>query len=57
MLKLYYASQTRAGRPRWLLEEVGAPYELVRLDMSKGDQKKPEYLKLNPNGTVPTCPT
>ncbi len=53
MLKLYYASQTRAGRPRWLLEEIGAPYELVRLELPKGDQKKPEYLKINPNGTVP----
>jgi len=54
MLKLYYAPQTRAIRPRWLLEEIGTPYELVRLDLSVGDQKKPEYLKLNPNGTVPT---
>jgi glutathione S-transferase len=54
MLRLYYAPQTRAIRPRWLLEEIGAPYELVRLDLSAGDQKKPEYLKLNPNGTVPT---
>ena len=53
MLKLFYASQTRAGRPRWLLEEIGAPYELARLDLSKGDHKKPEYLKINPNGTVP----
>jgi glutathione S-transferase len=54
MLKLYYAPQTRAGRPRWMLEEIGAPYELARLDMAKGDHKKPEYLKLNPNGAVPT---
>jgi len=53
MLKLYYATQTRAGRPRWLLEEIGAPYELVRLDLTKGDQKKPDYLKINPTGTVP----
>ena len=53
MLKLYYATQTRAGRPRWLLEEIGAPYELVRLDLAKGDQKKPDYLKINPTGTVP----
>jgi glutathione S-transferase len=53
MLKLYYAAQTRAGRPRWLLEEIGAPYELVRLDFQKGEQKSPEYLKVNPNGAVP----
>src|SRR5262249_40855258 len=30
-MKLYYSSQTRAVRPRWLLEEIGAPYEIVRL--------------------------
>jgi glutathione S-transferase len=53
-LKLYYAAQTRAGRARWMLEEIGEPYELVRLDLWAGDQKKPEYLALNPNGTVPT---
>ena len=54
MLKLYYSAQTRAARPRWLLEEIGAPYELVRLSLPAGDQRKPAYLALNPNGTVPT---
>ncbi len=54
MLKLYHSAQSRSGRPRWMLEEIGAPYELVRLTLSAKDQKKPEYLKLNPNGTVPT---
>ncbi len=52
-MKLYYVPQTRAGRPRWLLEEIGAPYELVRLDMSKGEHKKSEYLKIHPHGVVP----
>jgi glutathione S-transferase len=52
-MKLYYAPQTRAGRPRWLLEEIGTPYELVRIDLSKGEQKKPEYLKIHPHGAVP----
>ena len=40
-------------RPRWLLEEIGAPYELVRLDFSKSDHKKPDYLKIHPHGAVP----
>ena len=53
-MKLYYAPQTRAARPRWLLEEIGAPYELVTLDMSKGEHKKPDYMKLHPHGAVPT---
>ena len=53
MLKLYYAPQTRAARPRWLLEEIGAPYELVTLDLSKGEHKKPDYMKIHPHGAVP----
>jgi glutathione S-transferase len=52
-MKLYYAPQTRAGRPRWLLEEIGVPYELARLDLSKGEHKSPEYLKIHPHGAVP----
>jgi glutathione S-transferase len=52
-MKLYYSAQTRAIRPRWMLEEIGAPYELVRLNLSKGEHKKPEYLKIHPHGAVP----
>ena len=52
-MKLYYSPQSRAVRPRWLLEEIGEPYELVRLTLGT-DNKTPAYLKINPNGTVPT---
>lgn len=52
-MKLYYVPMTRSVRPRWLLEELGVPYELVRLDASKGETKTPEYLKVNPFGHVP----
>lgn len=52
-MKLYYVPMTRAVRPRWLLEELGVPYEIVRLDAFKGDTKSPEYLKVNPLGHVP----
>src|SRR6185436_10891625 len=54
MLTLYHSAQSRSVRPRWLLEEIGAPYELVRLSLEKGDHKRPEYLRINPNGRVPT---
>ena len=53
-MKLYYVPMTRSLRPRWMLEELGVPHELVRLDPKKGDNKTPEYLKLNPTGHVPT---
>ena len=52
-LKLYHSSQSRSVRPRWLLEEIGAPYQLVRLDMSKQEHKTPEYKRIHPHGAVP----
>lgn len=53
MLKLYHAPRTRSIRPRWLLEEMGVPYELVRLDLGQKEHKRPEYLAIHPHGTVP----
>lgn len=53
MLTLYYVPQTRAGRARWMLEELGVPYQLHRLDPNKGETKTPEYLKVHPLGHVP----
>jgi glutathione S-transferase len=53
MLTLYHSAQSRSVRPRWLLEELGVPYEIVRLNLQAGDARKPEYLKINPNGAVP----
>ena len=52
-MRLYYAPQTRSMRARWILEEIGAPYELVRVDLSAGEQRRPEYLEVNPCGRVP----
>jgi glutathione S-transferase len=54
MLTLYHSPQSRSIRPRWLLEELGVPCEVKLISLAAGDQKKPEYLKLNPNGAVPT---
>lgn len=53
-MKLYFVPKTRSTRARWVLEELGLPYELVRIDPKKGDNRHPEYLKLNPLGHVPT---
>jgi glutathione S-transferase len=52
-IKFYYAPMTSATRIHWALEELGVPYEKVKLDLAKNEQKSAEYLALNPNGKVP----
>ncbi len=54
MYKIYGSPGTSAGRCYWMLEELGVPYERVPLSMSQREHKSPEYLKINPNGKVPT---
>jgi glutathione S-transferase len=53
MMKLYWAPRTRSFSALWLMEEAGQPYERVLTDFSKGEQKSPEYLAINPMGKVP----
>lgn len=53
MIRLYGVPMSRASRCLWLLEELGVPYENVPTSFA-GDAQKPDYLKLNPNGKVPT---
>ena len=57
MLKLFYAVGSCALASHIALEEAGAEYEAVRLDFAAGDQRKPEYLKINPKGRVPALIT
>lgn len=52
-MKLYWAPRTRSIRALWMLEESGAPYESVRLDLSKGEQKTAEFREINPMAKVP----
>ncbi|MBI3783230.1 MAG: glutathione S-transferase family protein [Deltaproteobacteria bacterium] len=52
-MKLYHSAQSRSVRPRWLLEELGVPYELVRLNFGNQEHKAPEYMKIHPHGAVP----
>jgi glutathione S-transferase len=53
-ITFYYSPMSNATRVHWSLEELGIAYEKVKLDLRAGDQKKPEFLALNPNGKVPT---
>jgi glutathione S-transferase len=52
-LELFWAPRSRAERALWLLEEAGLPYTLVHVDIRAGDQKRPDYLAINPSGKVP----
>ena len=54
MLTLYYSPATASMVVHWLLIELDVEHELVKLDFDKLEHKSPEYLKLNPNGHVPT---
>jgi glutathione S-transferase len=53
-ITFYYAPRSNADRILASLEELGVPYEKVLIDIRAGEQKKPEFLALNPNGKVPT---
>lgn len=57
MMKLFWASGTCALASHIALEEAGAKYETVRLDFTQSDQRKPEYLTVNPKGRVPALVT
>ena len=57
MLKLFYAPNTSALASHIALEEAGASYESVRLSFADNDQRKPEYLAINPKGRVPALVT
>ena len=53
--KLYNAPQsTCSQRVRFVLNTKKLPFDEVKLNLLEGDQLKPDYLKLNPNGVVPT---
>src|SRR6195256_4819848 len=53
MLKFYFNGAPNPNKVALFLEESGLPYELVPVDTRKGDQFKPEFLAVNPNGKVP----
>ncbi|HEX2215844.1 MAG TPA: glutathione S-transferase family protein [Xanthobacteraceae bacterium] len=52
-LTLYHATPSRSAIALWMLEEVGEPYGIKLLNLSKGEQQRPDYLAINPMGKVP----
>jgi len=53
-LTLYHAAPSRSSIARWMLEELGEPYDLHVLSLANGEQRAPDYLAVNPMGKVPT---
>jgi glutathione S-transferase/GST-like protein len=50
----HWEPNANSGKPMLALAEKGVPYESRYTDLLKFDQHRPEYLKLNPDGTIPT---
>lgn len=57
MMKLYYATGTCALATHIALIDAGASYEAIRLSFATDDQRKPDYISLNPKARVPTLVT
>ena len=53
-MKLYYSPGACSVGIHVLLEEIGKPYEAVRLNFQEGQQYKPEFTSINPKSKVPT---
>lgn len=53
MIDLYTAATSNGQRAAIILEECGLPYRVRKVDLAKGEQREPEFLRLNPRGQVP----
>jgi len=52
-MKLYEFPPTRSIRVRWTLQELGVPFEAIRVNMLAGEHKSPAFLQVNPAGKLP----
>ena len=52
-LTLYHAAPSRSSIVRWMLEELGEPYDVYLFTLSRGEHRAPDYLAINPMGKVP----
>jgi hypothetical protein len=56
-MKLFYAPHTCSLASHIALENAGAEYTTVRIDFAADEQRKPQYLAVNPKGRVPALAT
>ena len=52
-MRLYEFAPTRSVRARWTLQELGVDFDAITVNLMVGDQKRPEFLAINPAGKVP----
>ncbi len=57
MIKLFYASDTCSLASHIALEDAGADYSTARISFANDEQRKPEYLAINPKGRAPALVT
>jgi glutathione S-transferase len=53
MIDLYTAATPNGHKASVTLEELALPYETIAVNLGAGDQKKPTFLAINPNGRIP----
>ena len=53
MIHLYTSSTPNGHKVSCLLEALKMPYEVHSVNLGKGDQHKPDFIKISPNGRIP----
>ncbi|MBW4602933.1 MAG: glutathione S-transferase N-terminal domain-containing protein [Calothrix sp. FI2-JRJ7] len=53
MIDLYTFTTPNGYKPSIMLEEIQLPYNIHKIDITKNDQFKPEYIAINPNSKIP----
>ncbi|MCX4146969.1 MULTISPECIES: glutathione S-transferase family protein [Paraburkholderia] len=52
--RLYYSPGAASMAVHWMMIEMGIPFDVHLVDIDAGNQRNPDYLRLNPSGRVPT---
>ncbi|HEU4427852.1 MAG TPA: glutathione S-transferase family protein [Myxococcota bacterium] len=52
-MRLYEFAPTRSIRVRWVLQELGVPFDATTVDLRRGEHRRPEFLAINPAGKLP----